>query len=330
MSYLNRSIIDFVTKRNLEKKIFTAGPASLLAQNLLGVQPAFGRGDGAYLRMEEDVMQRLGTLSGHKNVVRLQGSASLALEIMSLNFLCGDVLVVSSGYYSDRMEMLAKHAKCFTKKIDKIYTCDWSEINDFNRSVDWIVACYVETSCGLKLPLDGLVDLKNRANARLMFDATASIGLEPNHDAADVVAYSSCKGLFGLTGACFVAFNDFPEISVDSFYLNINSHIEKKMTGPYHAICSLAEVLPIHDEVKLSVEKNKAKFLGMFPSDLSFTKELQPLLCTHVKKEITSDEPTAILYKPRSNFGGSVVCHLGEVHLGAKAEGKILDCLKWS
>ena len=34
-----------------------------------------------------------------------------------------------------------------------------------------------------------------------MLDATASIGLEDEHELADLIAYSSCKGLFGLTGA---------------------------------------------------------------------------------------------------------------------------------
>ena len=38
-----------------------------------------------------------------------------------------------------------------------------------------------------------------------MLDATASIGLEANHELSDVMAYSSCKGLFGLTGASFVS-----------------------------------------------------------------------------------------------------------------------------
>jgi galactokinase len=37
----------------------------------------------------------------------------------------------------------------------------------------------------------------------LYVDATGSIGLEDNHQLADVMAFSSCKGLFGLTGAGF-------------------------------------------------------------------------------------------------------------------------------
>ena len=76
-----------------------------------------------------------------------------------------------------------------------------------------------------------------------MLDAAASIGLEPDHDLADTMAFSSCKGLFGLTGASFICFNAKPQIKVNSFYLDINSHLKKMMTGPYHAITSLDETL---------------------------------------------------------------------------------------
>ena len=54
-----------------------------------------------------------------------------------------------------------------------------------------------------------------------MLDATASIGLEKDHELADVLSFSSCKGLFGLTGACFICFNVNIFNDVKSFYLNL-------------------------------------------------------------------------------------------------------------
>ena len=95
-----------------------------------------------------------------------------------------------------------------------------------------------------------------------MLDATASIGLQSNHDLSDVLAYSSCKGLFGLTGASFIAFNDMPTNEIDSFLLNLASHLEK-MTGPYHSICSLIDVLKDHENFKQAVIENKEKFLNI-------------------------------------------------------------------
>ena len=49
--------------------------------------PCFGRGDPEYKELEDDVLGRLLTMSGHKKIVRMQGSGSLALEIVATNFL---------------------------------------------------------------------------------------------------------------------------------------------------------------------------------------------------------------------------------------------------
>ena len=51
-----------------------------------------------------------------------------------------------------------------------------------------------------------------------MLDATASIGLEPDHNLADVIGFSSCKGLFGPLAA-FIAYKCENKVSVNSFYL---------------------------------------------------------------------------------------------------------------
>ena len=45
MNPKNLSIEDFVAGQNARKLLFTAGPASLLPENLTGLRPCFGRGD---------------------------------------------------------------------------------------------------------------------------------------------------------------------------------------------------------------------------------------------------------------------------------------------
>ena len=80
-------------------------------------------------------------------------------------------------------------------------------MGDFSGKFDWIWACPTETSCGLKIPIPELKKLSKKIEAKLALDATASFGLEPFHELGDVVSYSSCKGLFGLTGACFISYN---------------------------------------------------------------------------------------------------------------------------
>ena len=114
------TINEFVKERNKSKILFTAGPASLLKENIIGLRPCFGRADKDYDNVERRVLTKIKKISGQKQIVRMQGSASLAIEIMSLNFLYGHVLVISTGYYSDRILWLAKSAKRRKKEITKI------------------------------------------------------------------------------------------------------------------------------------------------------------------------------------------------------------------
>lgn len=328
MNKNSQTIEEFVAKRNSEKFIFTAGPASLLPENITGLRACFGRGDMDYLAIETKVIGALKKMSGHENVTRMQGSASLALEVMALNFLYGRVLVVQSGYYSQRLVSLASSARRWLGQIIEIQTIQWDQINQVQGKFDWVVACYTETSRGLKIPILSLREIAERHSAKLMIDATASIGLESRHEVADVIAYSSCKGLFGLTGAAFIANHEPPTVEVDSFNLSMSSHIEKMMTGPYHAIASLANVLSNHEDIREAVVENKKIFAKKMKQYLTTSEENQPLLCTHVSCKIAPMDARAIMYVPRTNYGGSVVCHIGEVHLGRSARGKIFDVLE--
>ena len=328
MSDKSQTIESLVAERNQAKLLFTAGPASLLAENLTGLRPCFGRGDGDYASVEQRVLDSLKAMTGHQQIARMQGSASLALEIAALNFLHGRILVISTGYYSDRLKWLAESAMRRTGEIKSIATLDWNGMESASGHFDWVVACYTETSCGLKLPIESLHALAKRVGARLMLDATASIGLESGHEAADVIAYSSCKGLFGLTGAAFIAFNERPLTEPDSFYLSLENHLGQKMTGPYHAIASLLDVLPRHDDFRAAVLENKRVFVERMASLITTPSSHQPALCTWVDCELASADPRAVLYHPRGNPRGSVVCHLGEAHLERQAQGRILDVLK--
>jgi len=324
----NNSIKKFVDKKNRKKKIFTPGPASLLEENIKGLRPCFGRGDSDYTKIENFVLNKLKKMSQHKNIARMQGSGSLALEIVVTNFMHGKILIVDTGYYSDRLYLLAQSAKKTFKKISLIKKIKWTDIDKFNQKFDWVWACPTETSIGLKIPIKKLKKLSFRSRSKLALDATASFALEGDHNLADVISYSSCKGLFGLTGASFISFNNKPINKINSFYLNVFNHIEKKMTGPYHAICSLYEVLKIHSKIKKSVIINKKKFILKMKKWISYKNENQPLLCTYVDRKIDTTNKNIILYKSRADLSGSVVCHLGEVHLKDKAKGEILNYFK--
>ena len=53
-------------------------------------------------------------------MVSIQGPASLAIEIGLLNFVRGNVLVINTGYYSDRICSILKNSKKNSKFLRKI------------------------------------------------------------------------------------------------------------------------------------------------------------------------------------------------------------------
>jgi len=318
------NIKNFITLQNSKKKLFTPGPGSLLEENISGLSPCFGRGDDHYQKIEKFVLNRLKKMTGHRNLVRLQGSASLALEISIQNFIYGKVLVVNTGVYSQRLISMIKNSKV----ARQLKIINWKNITEVEENFDWIVSCSTETSMGLKIPITDLFKIKKKCKSKLMLDATASIGLEDNHDLADLIAYSSCKGLFGLTGASFIAYNQTPNNKVNSFYMSIESHHNKLMTGPYHSIQSLYNVLKNHNKFKYSVKINKEKFLKIFKNLTVYNEKNQPLICTYVKKKLVSKNKKIIFYKTRSKLEGSVLCHLGETYLKKKSKGDILKYIK--
>lgn len=321
------SLNNLINSKN-KKIIFTPGPASLSKENITGLGPFFGRGDKNYQFIENKVLNFLKKISGQKKIVPLQGSATLAIEIMCLNFLSGKVLIIDTGYYSKRIKKIC-HNLLRDKRIKKLKEINWKKIENFKGDYDWVVGCPTETSIGLALPIKDMKDLATRLNAKLMLDATGSIGIEKDHNFSNVLSFSSCKGLFGFTGASFIAFSIRPKYFRKSFYMNLKNHEKRKVTGPYHTIASLFNIIKKYNLFKKTVKKNKQVFLKKFSKFLIYPRHNQPLLCTYVKKKITSiNKKNVILYKSRGNIKGSVVSHLGEVHLKDKAKGKIINYLK--
>ncbi|MEH6589920.1 MAG: adenylyltransferase/cytidyltransferase family protein [Halioglobus sp.] len=293
------------------KLMLTPGPAYLSSANVRGLRPVFGRGDDDYSEIESRVLDWIKTLSGQENVVRLQGSATLALEVALKNFVAGKVLVVNTGYYSTRLCQLLDES-C------NIEQTTYESLPEHTGQYDWIVCCYVETSCGIKLDPNVLRQQTDRLGARLFMDATASIGLEPEHHVADLMAFSSCKGLFGLTGAAFIAYRDGLEVASgrvwrdSSYYLNLDTHQQLGVTGPYHAICALDEIRGQHPQMLERVVQSKEKTLELWQHCIDPAIN-QPLLCTYLRAKVEAVDDEVVLYSPRSPLPGSIICHMGEL-----------------
>ena len=294
-----------ITQKNNRKLMLTPGPAVVLYENLQYLKPLFGRGDDEYASMSESVINWIKRLSGQDEVVAMQGSATLALELAAHSFVAGKVLLVSTGYYSDRLEKLLPN-DC------ELTICEYEELDSIKGNFDWVLCAYTETSVAFKVDLESVRNKANECKAKLYVDATGSIGLEDNHQLADVMAFSSCKGLFGLTGAGFVAYkSDLNPKDLDAFYFNLNTHKDKMTTGPYHAIASLYGVIEKHNIFKQRVVNSKNTILEKYQDIVRESN--QPLLCTYLEGEVVPNDDSIVLYSPRSKLSGSVICHLGEV-----------------
>ena len=311
---MDNKLTDFVNNANSLKSLYTAGPASLLQASLSSIQPCFGRNDLLYDKAEEYVLGYLKNLSSHKNIIRLQGSATLAIEIGLANFCKGRILIINTGYYSERMLNIVKKYKINEK--ENIIDINYNEIENITgQKFDWFICCYTETSIGFKVDLSKIKEIADKSGAQLFLDGTASIGLEPYHYLADVLCYSSCKGLFGLTGGAFIAFNDQSwEENKYPYYLSIDTHLNKGVTGPYHTILSLYGILQEYDIYKKRVIKWRDQFLEVFSKNIIYRSENQPALCTLLNCELNYLKENPIIYSPRSKNNGSLVCHIGQVH----------------
>lgn len=321
----DESLSSFLSRKN-EKVLFTPGPGPLLLENLLGLSTGFGRNDDDYAATQEAVVRLLQHLTGRKTIVALQGSGALAIEIMLLNFAHGRVALVDTGFYSSRM-LKTLRAMAPSVQVETFLPSQISSLVCSGPKFDWVVAAPVETSRALLTPIAALRELADSVGAKLMLDATASIGLESDHEMAEAMAFSSCKGLFGLTGACFVAFDDLRQNQVDSFYLNVETHKRKSVTPPIHTICSLAKVLPDLGKFREAVKANKSRMIALFGDDLVHDSSRQPLLCTWVSRDLRAAGKEVIIYRPREPVAGTIVSHLGEAHLGLDAQGEILNVL---
>lgn len=296
-----------ITQINNKKLMLTPGPAAVLYENLKGIKPLFGRGDDEYTAMTVKVLEWIKILSGQDEVVMAQGSATFALELAAHTFVSGKVLLVSTGYYSDRLEKLLPD-DC------NLFKCNYDDINTISEKFDWVLCAYTETSQAFKVNLNRVRKKADELGALLYVDATGSIGLEDNHELADVTAFSSCKGLFGLAGACFVAHkNNLDSNQLKQFYFNLDTHKNKMVTGPYHAIASLYEVINVHETLKQRVQRSKACVMNKW-AELVRGKDNQPLLCTYIGGKVMPNDKAIVMYSPRSNLPGSVVCHFGEIH----------------
>lgn len=324
-----RALTAIVEKRNRLKPMFTPGPSNLSAQSILDIKPVFGRDDEEYLLIEAEVLENIRKLTGHDQIVRMQGSATTAIDIATSNFVLGNILIVDSGYYSNRLiDIYQRKLELLsgtTISVIKYKEISFELLN--SRTFDWVVTTYTETADAFIADIHLLKELSKKKSSRLFLDATASINLEESHNLADACAFSSCKGLMGLTGAGFITLND--DCLNNKFKgnlplsLDIDTYINKKTTGPYHSICSLYTISKDFEKIRGNIQKSKAFFLDKYNDRIIRPNEEQPVLSTILRVDKISFDK-GIPYSPRTaERGTAVICHLGDGFVSEKNIGDI-------
>jgi 2-aminoethylphosphonate-pyruvate transaminase len=327
-----RGLYSKIETANSRKILLTPGPTNLHPECLLDIQPVFSRGDELYERVTTEVLERIRKLAGQEKIVAMQGSATTAIEVATSNFLSGTVVVLVSGYYSQRMyEMLER--KKGSGPVEKVIRL---EHGDFLKSglpeADFVLLAYTETADAFLLDLKEVRRKCDERGAKLLVDATGSINLEDHHELADACMFSSCKGIGGLTGASFITFNralyEGIKARAPEFVLDIDTFIEKKTTSPAHTLLGLEQISKSFATQRARVEEGKKAFLELYGKYL-FRPGNQPNLCTKVVGAQLVYPQWTVPYCPRTAEGGTqVVCHLFEQFPSKWQTGSVYKYLK--
>ena len=288
----------------MSKLTLCPGPGALISEWKISQKEFFGRGDDEYIKIKQKTINWLCKISSKDFVVPIPGAATTAAYISFQNFLYNKILIINTGYYSLRWNKLIR--QLYPQK--KIFLCDYEKINNFKKKVDWIIFVYVETSVCKIHDIKKIYKIKKKLNAKLLVDATASIGLEKNHNLSDVIFFSSCKGLLGPTGLGFIGYNKNIKISKKTnFFTNINTHANNMYTLGYNCMSALYYISKKHN-----FYIKKIKFARNILLKYSINKR-NPIIGLDVKYKIKNKRKfkNVIFYKPRDNKSNQLVFFLG-------------------
>ncbi len=288
------------------KVTFCPGPGAIIPEWFKNQSEFFGRGDKEYDNIKHRTLNWLKKKSGQDEIVPVAGAATTAAIVAINSFLKGRVLVINTGYYSNRWLNYLKNSKIKNKVVSLDYAL-FLKKKEFKK-IDWIVFTYVETASCTKFDLEKIKKKAKKNSCKLFLDATASIGLEKNHHLADVLIFSSCKGLFGPTGLGFIGYKKKikPKVTPKDFLFNYLNHKEGKYTLGYNCIASLYSISKNHSRYLKKINFAQKKLKKFNVSNNS------PKIGLGLKYKIRNKKINkTIFYIPRENPGYDVIFLLG-------------------
>ncbi len=304
---------------NKIKITFCPGPGAVIPEWFNHQKEFFGRGDKEYDKIKFNTLNWLKKKSGQDVIITVPGAATTAGIVAINSFLQKNILVVNTGYYSDRWLNYLNKNKNFKKVKSVSYETFLNK--KFKSKFDWVVFVYVETASCTKFDLKKIKKKTNSIKSKLFLDATASIGLEENHYLADVLFFSSCKGLFGPTGLGFIGYKKKlkPKSSKD-FLLDYKTHKESKYTLGYNCVAALYSISKRHN-----FYLKKIKFAQKYIKKFLIYKD-KPLIGVGLRHKIRDKKiKNTVFYIPRKSPGYDVIFFLGLIKLNKKQICQILN-----
>lgn len=195
-------------EREPRPELMIPGPGELHAEDLeiLGSQAAAHYGP-EWVRAHVEVVERLGKLLGASSPYLIPGSGSACLDAALFNlFEAGQTVVVpDTGYFGRRLAEMARvhRLRVIDVPVEVGSPVDTSRVGEVLPGVDGVLAVHVETSTGVRHPVEEIARLAGEAGAVSMVDAISSAGgerLSVDGMGIDAVVTASQKGLEGAAG----------------------------------------------------------------------------------------------------------------------------------
>ncbi len=150
-----------------------------------------------------------------------------------------------------------------------------------------------------------------------MLDATASIGLEKNHNKADVMFFSSCKGLFGPTGLGFIAYDQEKINKNLNFFDDLKTYEKSMFTMGYNCLAALFEISKKH-KFYLQRLLYARKLLLKFSRN-----QINPIIGLDINFKLNKKK-NVVYYKPRDNKSFQPIFFLGFIKFDKQNIKKVL------
>jgi alanine-glyoxylate transaminase/serine-glyoxylate transaminase/serine-pyruvate transaminase len=219
--------------------LMIAGPGQLHDEDLeaLGRQVIAHYGD-VWVGVHNHVLESLGALLGAAHLPYLiPGSGTTGLDAAVMNlFEAGQrVVVANTGFFGTRLlEIAQAHRLEVTEvQVEVGEPIDPSKIEAAARGADGIITVHVDTSTGVRHPIEEIAAVARRAGATYLVDGIASAGgeiLDIDGWGIDALVTGTQKGLEAPPGLAIVALGPNGRARVDarserplSWYLDLKT-----------------------------------------------------------------------------------------------------------